>query len=100
MKKTVFYVDRYLCKQDKKQNLDTFSFLMGEMTYESCNFTYTMDVYQRFNDIRHNPFNFIIGNGGLGKSTYLKQIEANLEKENIPCLLIELKTLIKNGDCT
>lgn len=27
MKKTVFYVDRYLCKQDKKQNLDTFSFL-------------------------------------------------------------------------
>lgn len=93
MKKTVFYVDRYLCKQDKKQNLDTFSFLMGEMTYESCNFTYTMDVYQRFNDIRHNPFNFIIGNGGLGKSSYLKQIETTLEKENIPCLLIELKTL-------
>lgn len=87
------YVDRYLCPNNKTQNLDTFSFLIGEMTYISPEVVYTMDVYKQFKDIRNNPYNFIIGNGGLGKSTYLKQIEVTLEKENIPCLLIELKSL-------
>ena len=87
------YVDRYLCPNNKTQNLDTFSFLMGEMTYISPEVVYTMDVYKQFKDIRNNPYNFIIGNGGLGKSTYLKQIKTTLEKENIPCLLIELKSL-------
>ena len=67
------YVDRYLCPNNKTQNLDTFSFLMGEMTYISPEVVYTMDVYKQFKDIRNNPYNFIIGNGGLGKSTYLKQ---------------------------
>lgn len=86
-------VDRYLCPNNKNQNLDTFSFLIGEMTYISPEVVYTMEVYKQFKDIRNNPYNFIIGNGGLGKSTYLKQIEKTLEKENIPCLLIELKTL-------
>ena len=88
-----FVVERYLCPDNTTQNLDTFSFLMGEMKYISPEFVYTMDVYKQFSDIRNNPYNFIIGNGGLGKSTYLKQIEATLEKENIPCLLIELKSL-------
>ena len=88
-----FYVNRYLCPDNKTQNLDTFSFLMGEMTYISPNFVYTMDIYEKFEDIKNNPYNFIIGNGGLGKSTYLKQIKTSLEKENIPSLLIELKSL-------
>lgn len=87
------YVDRYLCPDNQIQNLDTFSFLMGEMSYISPEVVYTMDVYNQFQDIRNNPYNFIIGNGGLGKSTYLKQIKTTLEKENIPCLLIELKSL-------
>lgn len=88
-----FYVDRYLCPNNKTQNLDTFSFLMGEITYVSPEIVYTMDVYKQFKDIRNNPYNFIVGNGGLGKSTYLKQIKTILEKENIPTLLIELKSL-------
>lgn len=88
-----FYVDRYLCPNDKTQNLDTFSFLTGEMTYVSPEIVYTMDVYKQFKDIRNNTYNFIIGNGGLGKSTYLKQIKTTLEKDNIPNLLIELKSL-------
>lgn len=88
-----FYVDRYLCPNNKTQNLDTFSFLMGEMTYISPKIVYTMDVYKQIKDIRINPYNFIIGNGGLGKSTYLRQIKTTLEKENIPNLLIELKSL-------
>lgn len=88
-----FVVDRYLCPNDKKQNLDSFSFLTGEMSYISPEIVYTMEVYKQFNDIRNNPYNFIIGNGGLGKSTYLRQIKTALEKENVPCLLIELKTL-------
>ena len=78
------YVDRYLCPDNQIQNLDTFSFLMGEMSYISPEVVYTMDVYNQFQDIRNNPYNFIIGNGGLGKSTYLKQIKTTLEKENIP----------------
>ena len=87
------YVDRYLCPDNQIQNLDTFSFLMGEMSYISPEVVYTMDVYNQFQDIRNNPYNFIIGNGGLGKYTYIKQIKTTLEKENIPCLLIELKSL-------
>ena len=88
-----FVVDRYLCPNNKTQNLDTFSFLMGEMTYVSPEVVYTMDVYKQFKDIRYNPYNFIVGNGGLGKSTYLRQIKTTLEKEKIPTLLIELKSL-------
>lgn len=88
-----FVVDRYLCPNNKTQNLDTFSFLMGEMTYVSPEVVYTMDVYKQFKDIRNNPYNFIVGNGGLGKSTYLKQIKTILEKENTQTLLIELKSL-------
>lgn len=87
------YVDRYLCPKSRLQNLDTFSFLIGEMKYIPPNVVYTMDVYKKFKDIRENPYNFIIGNGGLGKSTYLKQIKTTFEKENILCLLIELKSL-------
>ncbi|MCM1010548.1 MAG: hypothetical protein NC390_06705 [Fusobacterium sp.] len=87
------YVNRYLCPNIQKQNLDSFSFLTGELTYISSQVTYTMDIYKKFEDIRHNPYNFIIGNGGLGKSTYLKQIKAILDKNKIPCILIELRTL-------
>lgn len=63
------------------------------MTYNSDKFEYSMDVYRTFEDIKNNPFNFIVGNGGLGKSTYLKQVQELLKNEHIPCLLIELKTL-------
>jgi len=88
-----FYVDRYLCPKNQHQNLDSFSFLLGELNYVSPNVIYSMDVYKKFNDIKDNPYNFIVGNGGLGKSTYLKQVKKRLNSEQIPCLMIELKTL-------
>ena len=46
------YVDRYLCPKNRLQNLNTFSFLIGEMKYIPPNVVYTMDVYKKFNDIK------------------------------------------------
>ena len=48
------YVDRYLCPDNQIQKLDTFSFLMGEMSYISPEVVYTMDVYNQFQDIVMN----------------------------------------------
>lgn len=87
------YVERYLCPLGKTENVDNFNFLVGEMTYDSSDILRTLDVYSKFNDIKENLYNFIIGNGGLGKSTYLKQIKNQLDRKKIPCILIELKTL-------
>lgn len=94
MKNAVQYVDRYLYSTSEgAQNLNNYGFLIGEPKYAEGAFRYSLLCYSTFNDIKSNPFNFILGSGGLGKSTYIEQIETSLNSANIPYKRVNLREL-------
>lgn len=94
MESAVQYVDRYLYPiSEGKENLSNYGFLIGEPKYIEGEFQYSLLCYSIFKDIKSNSFNFILGNGGLGKSTYIEQVETYLISSNIPYKRVNLREL-------
>ena len=94
------FVNRYLYKDGEQQYTDNRGFLCGRMHYQDTKFVLTMDDYVQFEDIKNNPYTFIIGNGGIGKSTYITQIQEKLERENIPFIRINLRDISQEKTLT
>ena len=80
------YLERYLSDdsdENSKQSFDNFGFLAGKMKYENNEITWPLDSYYTFEKIINNKFSFIVGEGGLGKSTFLFQVEEKLKSKDI-----------------
>lgn len=94
-------VKRYLSNKEKI-GLTIDGFLIGDLSHikndsgESY-FDYSLDNYSQITDIVENKFSIIIGSGGLGKTTLLKQIEDYLNDENQLYKRIDLRTLINEN---
>lgn len=86
-------VNRYLYQNIEEQNLDQNGFLRGTWGFKDEDLILSMDNYYTFEKIKDAPFNFIFGNGGLGKSTFLLQIEKYLNKFAIKYKRVNLREL-------
>ncbi len=91
-------VQRYLSNKEKI-GLDTNGFLIGDLLHIKNNsgdtfFDYSLKNYSQISDIIENKFSIIIGKGGLGKSTLLKQIENYLNDKNQLYKRVDLRTLV------
>lgn len=86
-------VDRFLCRSPEEQNLDQYGFLCGHVTYKDSEVTVTMENYYTLEIIKKLPFSFIVGNGGLGKTTLLNQLQKELEAESKNNVRINLRNL-------
>ena len=94
------YLERYLSDdsdENSKQSFDNFGFLAGKMKYENNEITWPLDSYYTFEKIINNKFSFIVGEGGLGKSTFLFQVEEQLKSKDILCIRINLRDLSKEA---
>ena len=94
------FVNRYLYKDGDQQYVDNHGFLCGKPHYRESEFVITMDDYVQFDEIRTYPYAFIIGNGGIGKSTYLSQIEKSFGNENTPYIRINLRDISQEKTLT
>lgn len=89
------FVERYLLPDGKKiiPNKDNNGFLVGNYSFVDDKFFYSLNDYSKIADIIKNPFSFILGNGGLGKSVFLTQIEQYLRDNEIYSIRINLRDL-------
>ena len=90
---TKICVDRFLCRSPEEQNLDQYGFLCGHVTYKDSEVTVTMEKYYTLKTIKSLHFSFILGNGGLGKTTFLNQLQKELEDESKHFIRINLRNL-------
>ncbi len=93
-------INRYLYKDGEQQYVDNHGFLCGKPHYRESEFVITMDDYVQFDEIRTYQYAFILGNGGIGKSTYLSQIQRSLENEGIPHIRINLRDVSQEKTLT
>lgn len=94
-------VQRYISNRDKI-GLDSDGFLIGDISYIKSDsgdkhFDYSLKDYNQIIDIMENPYSIIIGSGGLGKSTLLKQIEEYLNERNQSYKRIDLRILVNEN---
>ena len=80
------YIERYLSNKTTI-SVDENGFLIGEPAivkneFGITNYDYSLSEYKKINDIIDNPYSIIKGNGGLGKSVFLTQMEDFLKKQN------------------
>ncbi len=94
-------VKRYLSNKEKI-GLTNDGFLIGDILHIKNDsgksyFDYSLDNYSQITDIVKNKFSIIIGGGGLGKTTLLKQIEDYLNNEKQLFKRINLRTLVNEN---
>ena len=96
------YIERYLSNKTTI-SVDENGFLIGEPAivkneFGITNYDYSLSEYKKINDIIDNPYSIIKGNGGLGKSVFLTQMEDFLKKQNNKYIRINLCSLTTESD--
>lgn len=88
------FVERFLLPNGMEAipSRNEFGFLVGKYKYKEDQL-YSLDDYAKVSDIIQNSFSFIVGNGGIGKSVFITQVEKYLQKEQIQYTRINLRDL-------
>ena len=94
--KNNLYVDRYLSpyKNNNNGQANYYGFLQAQYKYnkdEELRFGY--ESYLKISDILKNKYSIIVGEGGIGKSVFLSQIENYLKDNKIHYERINLRDL-------